>query len=143
MVLNLILTTIYFIVLLFISVNLLGFFVRGLYEDNYNNLRTDGTEFVKKEIGKLDSIDTRCNIIGLLSLICFLFILFYFWNIGLVIVSCIMMISRLPDLLWEIKNKKKLTSGEANELPKNVVHYLTTFSWVLEIPLLYYSLFIF
>lgn len=125
-----------------ISVNLLGLWVRGLFKnESIKELELTGSDFVKSEIKKDNKFNIYENILFIILNILFLLYLIEYWNIGVMFVSIIIMLSRLPDLLWEIKNKRRLQISDTKLLPKGTIYYITGFSWLIEIPLLYYSLF--
>lgn len=126
-----------------ISVNLLGLLIRGIFSDpKLTELNETGSDFIKKEIEKSKSGDAFYITFTLLLNILFFIALYKYWNVGVVLVAGILMLSRLPDLLWELKNGRKLSMNDANLLPKNALYYMTSFSWLAEVPLLYYSLYI-
>jgi hypothetical protein len=120
-------------------VNLLGFLVRGLVSDpNLDELKNNNNEFIQNEIATNEKINMRMNIIGFIVTVVFFFILFHFWNIGVVFASIIIMAGRLPDLLNEIKQGKKINQINVK---KTALYYISAFLPWLALPLLYYSLF--
>jgi hypothetical protein len=144
MISHLLISVVFYLVLLYLSINLLGFFVRGLFPDpELDRLKLEAHDFIKHEIEKAQSANTKINIIALTLLVIYFYLLFHFWNIGVVIVAILMMASRFPDLLWEIKHGKKLTHTDAKALPHNVLFYITSFSFLVDFPLLYYFLYYF
>ena len=123
---------------MYLSVNLLGFFVRGLFSNpELDRLESDGSEFVKHEVKKSQRADKWINIIALILIITYLYLLFHFWNIGVVIVAVIIMVSRFPDLLWEIKHGRKIDKSG----PKNALFYISAILTFGALPVLYYSLY--
>jgi hypothetical protein len=69
----------------------------------------------------------------------FLFALSHYWNVGLAIAAGMLMLARLPDLFWEIRNGRPQS---IHELPKTGIHLVATALTWLAIPVLWYSLYI-
>lgn len=95
------------LVLLWASINLIGMLVRGLVltsemkkmlAKSSPTFRKVAAEFYKP------SEEKRTNIGALIFIIIFLGVLYYFWNIGVVIAAVLIMVAHIPDLLWEIKH---------------------------------------
>lgn len=141
MIIKLLISVAGWLVLVYLSTNLLGLFVRGLFSNQeMDDLRRDGSEFIKKEIEKGDRADKWINVIALILILIYLYSLLHFWNIGVVIAAVMLMASRLPDLLWEIKHGKKLSYTEAKALPKDALFFITTFLTFGALPVLWYAL---
>lgn len=119
--------------------NLLGLLVRGLFTNpELDKLKQDSHEFIKKEIEKSQRADKWLNFIALILILTYLFLLFHFWNIGVVACAVIVMIGRLPDLLWEIKHGKKT---DPSQMKKDFMYYISAFLPWLGLPVLYFSLY--
>ena len=125
---------------MYASVNLLGLLVRGLFTNPELDKLEKETEhdFLKKEIAKSKKADKAINIIALVLIIAFSYALFHFWNIGVLAVALIIMAGRLPGLLWEIKNGRKV---DPDLMKKNALYYITSFLPWVGLPLLYFSLY--
>jgi hypothetical protein len=132
----------YFILVL-LSTNLLGFLIRGLFTNpEFEKLKSEGSEFIKQEIEKSQRYDKWTNVIAFLLIVFYLYATFHFWNIGVTTVAIVLMMTRLPDLLWEIKTGKKITVGVAISMPKNALYFITTFlDWAALPVALYYFLY--
>lgn len=147
MLINILISTAFYLILMYISVNVLGFLVRGLFVNPKLDKIKDKPEvheFIKNEIKKSQRADQWINIIALILFISFFYVLFHFWNIGIVLAAIIIMGSRIPDLLWEIKHGKKMTRANAKLLPKNTLYYISAWiDWVVALPLVYFSLYYF
>ncbi len=127
--------------MLYISINLIGFLVRGFFTDTaISDLEKTGSEFVKGEIIKNKRTDIFINIFALILNLLFLIILYRYWNIGVMAVAIVMMIMRIPDLIWEIRYGGRLSLNDTRTMPKDLIYFITGYSWLLEFPLLYYSL---
>jgi len=128
----------FYFILMYFSVNLLGFLVRGLFSNpEIDKLEKEGTDFVKKQIKKNKKVDNLININAIILIVIYFYLLFHFWNIGIVIVSLMFMISRFPDLLWEIKNGRKIDKST----PKNIWFYISPILNIVAFLILYYSLY--
>lgn len=138
---NILITILFYLILMYLSINLLGFLVRGLfYDPEINRLKQEGHEFIKNEIKKSERADKIINVIALILIVTFFYFLFHFWNIGVVAVAVIIMIGRLPDLIWEIKHGVKINP---KMMDKNVLYYMSAFLPWIGLPLLYYFIYIF
>lgn len=121
-----------YFVLMLIGVNLIGFVVRGfMLADTVTNNET------AKEIYGKSSI--ALPIVSMLFLIGYLYALYHFFNIWVLISGIILMITRIPDLLWEIRHGKKIT---LRDMPKNFSDMvLNILSWAVLL-LLWYAFYI-
>ncbi len=128
---------------MYLSINLLGLLVRGFFTNpDLEKLKTEGHEFIKQEIKKSERADKWLNLIAFLAIIGYLYATFHFWNIGVTVVAVVLMLVRLPDLLWEIKTGQELNRvASALSMPRNALHYVTTFLTIAALPLLYYFLY--
>jgi len=134
----------FYFVLMLLSVNLLGLFVRGLFSNpELDKLKQTGHEFIKHEIKKSQRADKLINTVAFVFIITYFYFLLHFWNIGVMLVAIIIMAGRFPDLLWEIKHGKKMTYSNANSLPKNALFFITAFLPWIGLPVLYYFLYYF
>jgi hypothetical protein len=126
---------------MYVSVNLLGLFVRGLFSNpELDKLKSDGPEFIKTEVKNYHRASKRANIVALILIIAYLYLLFYFWSLGVVLVAILFMAGRLPDLLWEIKHGKKINMESVKEMPRNATFYITVLLDFVAIPVLWYFL---
>ncbi len=117
-------TIIGYFILLYISVNLLGMIVRGFYD------KTDNSEIdpiLHKEVKKLNRAANFTTILFILLAIGYYYVLSHFGGIGIVLTAAMLMLGRLQDLLWEIRNGRKVT---AKDRPKGILSILsTTLDW--------------
>lgn len=119
-----------YIILMLVSVNVVGGIVRGLVSGNPDNA------VVTENISESKSIVTTV----IFSLICivFLYALFHFWNIGVVLAAVMLMISRIPDLLFEIRTGQKITQSN---MPKRPIDVMFNIIGWLALLVLWYSLY--
>jgi hypothetical protein len=118
---------------MFVGTNLLGIVVRGLkpthVKDNQGNL------FDLENTSSSSSI--IMTIIFSIIILAYLYALYHFWNIGILAAGVILIVSRLPDLLFEMKTGKRL---DLKNMPKRPIDkVLSILSW-LALPLIWYSL---
>ena len=113
-------TIVGYFILLYLSINLLGMIVRGFY-DKIDNSGVD--PILHYEVKKLNRAGNFTTLIFIVLAVGYFYLLFHFWNIGVVITAAMLMIGRLQDLLWEIHNGRKVT---AKDCPKGIVSIIST-----------------
>ena len=127
------------LIMMLIGTNLIGYVVRGLlwsppsFENNTGRVR----EFLENESQRLSKANVMMTLFGLVLTASYFFALYFFWNVGLVVSAGLLMVSRLPDLLWEIRTGNKIT--KANR-PKGVVYIMGIVLDWLSLPITWYSL---
>jgi hypothetical protein len=122
----------YFILML-IGTNLLGLVVRGLFpsynRDSLGNLRL------------VDNTHTRSSILVTFfsGIICLIYIygLYYYWNIGISLAGVLILVSRLPDLLYEMRTGELISLKNMRKRPIDIV---CSFLLWGTLPLIWYSL---
>jgi len=139
---------------MWLSTNLLGLFVRGLFPNlkvdkiktEINNLVETDQRYqpLKKEVERYEKANKLANFLYFLIIIGYLYATYHFFNIGVTAVAILFMIVRLQDLLWEIKTGQRLNRIAAfASIPKNAWYYITSLlSWI-ALPALYYFLFLY
>ena len=126
---------------MYLSVNLLGLFVRGLFpQQELNRIKKEAPEFITIAGSDKEYINQqkRTTIIALILNIAFFYLLFRIWNIGVVAAAIIIMAGRLPDLSWDIEHGKRT---DPKLMEKNALYYISAFLPWLALPVLYYSLY--
>lgn len=103
------------IILMFVGTNLLGFVVRGLlWAPPSSDGPTDRVrELFAHESRRLGAANITMTIFSAAVTLSYIGALYYFWNIAFAVTAVLAMISRLPDLLWEIRSGKKVTRGNS------------------------------
>lgn len=126
-------------VILYLSINLIGFVVRGFFvvKPEFADLDGRARDFLEHEAKKRVIAEHATTLTSIVAVIGFIGALAYYWNITLASVSIILMASRLPDLLWEIKNGKKITKSDG---PKNAASYIGISIMFLCLPLTWFAL---
>lgn len=109
MIYQLIITFGFWLVLMWVGINLIGMLVRGLV------LVTEMDKFFAEEDSILFKIVSKfyepkrertLNVLIVFLVIIYLGILFYFGNIWIVIAAGLIMVGRVPSLLWDLHNSK-------------------------------------
>ncbi len=109
-----------YIILLLITTNLTGTVVRGFL----SNRRL-------QEPGISDATNTIVTFLFAIIGLLFLIALFYFLNIWAPIAALMLMISRVPDLMWEVRTGRKVSTKETPKGTLNIVTLILT--WVSPI----------
>lgn len=122
-----------YFILMFIGTNLLGAVVRG-----------HRPTFRKDRDGNLNSmvdVSSTGNIIITIFFsiiaIAYIYALYHFWNIGIAVAALILMLTRLPDLLFELRTGEKI---RPSNMPKKSINILLNLLSWLVLPLIWYSL---
>lgn len=139
MILNIIKSIVFYFVLMYLSVNLLGMLVRGFFNNpGLDKLEIEAHDFIKKEIRKSKKADTWVTITAAVLNIVFFYLLAHFWNYGVVLAALIIITGRLPDLIWDIKHGRKT---DPKLMKKGFLFYFSAILPWLAFPVLYYSLY--
>ncbi|HEY4526257.1 MAG TPA: hypothetical protein VJK53_00155, partial [Candidatus Paceibacterota bacterium] len=146
LILSIVLAIIGWFILMLLTTNLLGLFVRAFFVSDPVLDTIDKLEHEKEISKKMEAFlaserkeQNRANIFVNLTILIlvlgFYYLLFYFLNIIAVVAAVMLMAGRLPDLLWEIKHGRKIN---VRELPKNWVYWTTSLlDWVSLLVFLY------
>ena len=141
MIIHILISVVFFFILMYLSVNLLGLFVRGLFpQQELDRIKKEDPVFIAVAGSDKEYIrkQKRTTIIALILNIAFFCLLFRIWNIGVVVVVIIIMAGRLPDLLWDIRHGKKT---DPKLMRKNALYYISAILPWVALPVLYYSLY--
>ncbi|MCO4291361.1 hypothetical protein NF867_00610 [Solitalea sp. MAHUQ-68] len=121
-----------YFILMFVGTNLLGIVVRGILPT-----------YKEKSEEPAKALDERSGggivvtiIFSLLSL-AFLYVLYHYWNWGITLAGLILMLTRLPDLLFEMRIGRKISSKNIPKRPIDTI--CTILSWA-AFPLIFYAL---
>lgn len=121
------------IVLMFIGTNLVGMFFRNLILI-FSNKNSDSK--VLNEIAKEYKTTHLVNlIISLLLIIIYLFTLNYYFNYIISIVAFVFMLTRIPDLIFQIQTGEKLTKKNR---PNRKIDIIFNLIDLLMIPIIWY-----
>jgi hypothetical protein len=126
-------TVICYFLFIFLGTNLIGVIARGLIPCYWKD--ESGNKFMREDISSAKSILTSL-IFFLLGLI-YLYLLYHYFNIWLAISATVLAITRLPDILFELKTGEKVN---VKNMPKRTIDiFFVTISW-LVLPLIWYAL---
>lgn len=127
------------VILLIVGTNLVGFVARGVFWSSppvdapTNRVR----EVLAQESRRMHATNVAMTLLFLVLTVAYFFALYHFWNIGLAVSAGLVMVSRLPDLLWEIRTGKKVSKAS---MPKGTAYIVATVLMWLALPLTWYSL---
>jgi len=136
-------TLIAWLVLTFVSVNLLGFFLRGVAANSELEIASgDMHHIIKLEARRMIIANRAVNVIALSAIILFVYAMWHFWNIGIALCVMLMMGCRIPDLIWEMNNGKRLEMAEMHKpiMHKPIFSTLATLITWMTLPFLWYSI---
>jgi hypothetical protein len=128
------------LVMMLIGTNLIGFIVRGIVRKDpmdlaVAQLNESGYDSLKREATRLRRVDVAITV----TFVVYLYLLFRWWTIWAVIVAIMLMVSRIPDLLWEIRTGTKVTKSNK---PSGLIYTIAgTIDWVV-IPILWLSIYL-
>jgi len=126
---------------MYITVNLTGMVIRGFfYDTKLEKMKTDKKTplFIKQEILKDKRADIGVTILFFIITVLFLYLLYRYLNIWMVIAALLIMFCRIPDLIWEIKNGKKVT---VSDRPKGGIYLITDILIFITLPVIWWSLY--
>ena len=121
---------------MFIGQSIIGFLLSGLYVPD--RIETD-IDVINEIQDKHESRNHIFNFLTVIVLIIYLYALNYYWNIYLLVSGLILIISKIPDLLFQIKAGKKIN---VRDLPKNPLNYFCVFLDWAVMPLIWYSFYV-
>lgn len=119
-----------YFVLLIIGINLIGIIVDGFVHPDLKYQQIPENISEPKSIG--------LTITFCLVLMAYLFALYNFWNVGIALSALMLMISRIPKLVFESKTGQKHNMIITPKKPVDI--FCSLIGW-LALPLLWYSLF--
>ena len=127
------------VVMLLVGSNLIGLIVRGLFWSPPSmDAPTDRVqEVLARESSRMGLTNKVMTFASMVLAAAYLFALFHFWNFGLVLAGIVIMASRLPSLIWEIRTGRKPAHKGR---PRGPIYFLAfTFMWA-ALFLVWYSL---
>jgi len=136
------LSIIFYFPFMYITTNLTGMVVRGFFcrDTDFEDFLKKGKPrpYTKMKISIGGRIDKRITILFSVITILFLYLLYRYLNIWTVIAALLLIFSRVPDLIWEIRNGRKVT---ANDRPKGGIYFVTDIAILLAPLLFWWSLY--
>lgn len=127
------------VILLLVGTNLIGFVVRGiLWSPPPIDAPTDRVqELLRRESARMNVTNAVMTVGSILITAGYLFALLHFWNVGLAVAGGVVMATRIPDLVWEIRTGRK---PSRKDRPKGPVYFLTSACDLAALVLVWYSL---
>jgi hypothetical protein len=125
--------------LLIVSINLIGWIMRGLlWRPPQIDAPTDRVrEVLLKESKKMTSANIFMTLLVFAVALGYIFILYHFGNIFLMIAGVLLMLFRLPDLIWEIRTGSRISRTNA---PQGFIHTASFLLMFFTLPLVWYSI---
>jgi hypothetical protein len=125
--------------LLLVCINLTGLIVRGFFfSPPQIDAPTDRVaELFKKESRRMTISSRVVTFFALILAVLLIWSLYYYWNIWLAVAGSMLMVSRLPDLVLEIRNGRRVTRSDA---PKGMVYMLGIILDIVALPIVWYAL---
>ena len=126
------------VVLIFIGVNLAGFVTRGLlwalppFEASTDQVR----RIIEDETRRMRFANSVLNVLTWAGAAGYLYALYRYWGIGLAVAGAVLILTRVPDLLWELQTGKTTSQKR----PTGPVHIIATVLLLTMLPLIWYSL---
>lgn len=105
-------TLVSWLAIMFISTNLIGLFMRARETNQGLSEIASANGILAQEILKSQRMT---KIIGAVLIVIFLGILCYFWNVVLAAAGLMLMLSRVPDLILEMKSGRALERGDMSK----------------------------
>ena len=130
-------------ILILISINLLGMVVRGFFRDSsVEEMKSDEetSEFIKSEINKQNRAGNLTTVIFIALTFAAFYALYTYVNIWSLLAVLLLMFSRMPDLLLEIRTGKKF---DRSNKPKGAIYAITDVSTPIAMISVAVSLFLF
>lgn len=127
------------VALWFITINLLGWALRsGSYSPATIDAPTDRvSELLEREGNRMRFGGTIWNLLGVAALGLFLWTLYQQWNIWILAAAAMIVVGRLPDLLWEMRSGLRVTPANC---PKGVLYRGAVVLVWLALPLVWFGL---
>ena len=127
------------LILMLVTTNLIGFSIRGLFTNPDMARLAGGSNDTAKMLAQQHlRMEKKTSFIALILTAAFLLALYYFWNLGVVIAALMLMLARLPDLLFEMKLGRKMQKGDMQRAPFHLMS--TVLSWG-SLPVLWFALY--
>jgi hypothetical protein len=124
--------------LMFIGTNIIGFIVRGLVEmPAITKLEGDMPTVVRGEATAYKRFNRTLTALFVIIGVAYICVLYWLWNIGVAAAALILMVTRIPDLLREIRTGQKTTLLSIPHGPFDFL--LNILDWAM-LPLLWFAL---
>jgi hypothetical protein len=126
------------LIMMLIGTNLIGLVVRGAHGAFLLLRRDSGTpELVAPMARRHGAVSAVLTVVWVILTVTYLFVLVRFWNSWLAVAGIMLMASRLPDLLREIRTGSR---AGFRGMPRGPVYTLATIMSWAALPLVWYAL---
>lgn len=136
-ILCIVLSIVIYLIYLFIGSNLIGFIIRSLYSKPEKDLISDSDEYVKRMWNKYKLINLRIFVLSFFITVIIFTSLIYFVNWEISIALALIMLSRIQDLLFEIRTEK---SFNLKEYPNGFLSNISNVLGWASLPIIYYAI---
>lgn len=132
-------TIVAWLILVLVGTNLIGFIVRGFFwaPPSIDSPAEGVQEILDHKSKRMSVANSAITFLSIVLTAVYLFTLFYFWNVFLAVAAGVIMASRIPDLIWEIRTGSKVTLQSA---PKGPLYIVATIIQWGALPLIWYAL---
>lgn len=111
------------LVLMLLGTNLIGMIVRGLVAPpRLRDLDADLPAWLAGEVKRFERADAILTLGSACVGVLYLVALVHFWNVWVAVAAVMFMVSRIPDLLWEIRTGRKV---QKDNMPSGGLQRLT------------------
>ena len=125
-----------YLVLMLAGTNLLSIIVRGILP----TYKKDADGNLQLTMDAKPSGGIVITIVFCVITILYFYALYHYWNIGIVVAAGMLIVSRIPDLLFEMRTGEKFTLKNRKNMPNRPVDFICKLlSWG-ALPLTWYSL---
>ena len=125
-----------YLVLMWVGTNLLGMIVRGILPTYKKD--ADGNLQLAMDVKSSGGI--VITIVFCVIAIIYFYALYHYWNIGIVVAAAMLIVSRIPDLIFEMRTGEKFTMKNRKNMPNRPIDFICNLlSWG-ALPLIWYSL---
>ena len=126
------------LILNFVGINLIGFIVRGILDDPplVDPPTERFHEYLKAEQRSMIRASKSITLFSVIVAIGYVYVLYSYWNLLMAVSGVILMFTRLPDLLWEIRTGRRVNRKDC---PKGVLYYAVLFVDFAVLPLVWYA----
>jgi len=125
-------------VLMFIGTNIIGFIVRGLVEmPTMKEREDDMPSALREEVTSYRRFSRTLTTLFVVISVAYICVLYWVWNFGVAAAALILMVTRIPDLLREIRTGQKATFLSMPRRPFDFL--MNILDWAM-LPLLWFSL---
>ena len=125
-----------YLVLMLAGTNLLGMIVRGILP----TYKKDADGNLQLAMDAKSSGRIVITIVFCVIAILYFYALYHYWNIGIVVTAAMLFLTRIPDLLFEMRTGEKFTLKNRKNMPNRPIDFICNLLRWGALPLTWYSL---